>query len=213
MYDMDFDTWDTIYQKILSDFGFSRKEDERSAFILSDLLSSLSNTRDLSILRKTINEKNVLVCGNAPSLVDDLKNFDFQDYAIIAADGAVEVLMDAGIVPDIIVTDLDGNVKKEIDANYKGSLMVVHAHGDNIDKLRKYVPHFKNVIGTTQSHPLYNVYNFGGFTDGDRCVYLARRFNASKIELAGFDFTDKNVSDFKRKKLKWAEWLINQTTL
>lgn len=207
---MEFAAWNPIYKEILDDFGFSRKDDERSALILSDLLSSLSNTVDISILRSVIEGKNVLVCGNAPNFADDLDTFDLENYIMIVADGATEVLLDSGIVPDIIVTDLDGNVEKEISANQKGSLMVVHAHGDNIDKLRKYVPFLSNVIGTTQSTPLYNVYNYGGFTDGDRSVYLAREFNAANIELAGFDFDDENVSDIKRKKLKWAKWLINQ---
>lgn len=207
---MEFATWNPIYQKILDDFGFSREDDERSAIILSDLLSILSNTVSLSILRRVIDGKNVLICGNAPSLANDLDNFDLENYIIIAADGATEVLLDSGIVPDIIVTDLDGNVEKEISANKKGSIIVVHAHGDNIDKLKKYVPYLRDVIGTTQSGPLYNVYNFGGFTDGDRCVYLAKEFYAANIELAGYDFDDLNVSDIKRKKLKWAKWLINQ---
>ncbi|MFP4655401.1 MAG: 6-hydroxymethylpterin diphosphokinase MptE-like protein [Methanohalobium sp.] len=207
---MEFAVWGPIYQEILDDFEFNRKDDERSAIILSDLLSGLPNVDDISVLRRVIEGKDVLVCGNALTLADDLGAFVLENYIVIAADGATEVLMNIGIVPDIIVTDLDGNVEKEICANQKGSFMVVHAHGDNTDKLKKYVPRLNGVIGTTQSNPLYNVYNFGGFTDGDRSVYLAREFNAAYIELAGFDFDDNNVSEIKRKKLKWANWLINQ---
>ena len=33
-----------------------------------------------------------------------------------------------------------------------------------------------------------NIHNFGGFTDGDRCVFLANRFKAKKIILFGMDF-------------------------
>lgn len=207
---MEFAAWNPVYREILDDFGFNRKNDEKSALILSNLLSDLSNAGDVSVLRRIIEGKDVLVCGNAPTLADDLGAFVLENYIIIVADGATEFLMNAGIVPDIIVTDLDGNVEKEISANQMGSVTVVHAHGDNTDKLKKYVPRLNGVIGTTQSVPMYNVYNFGGFTDGDRSVYLAREFNAAKIELAGFDFNDENVSDIKRKKLKWANWLINQ---
>ena len=32
------------------------------------------------------------------------------------------------------------------------------------------------------------VHNFGGFTDGDRCVFLANHFKAKKIILLGMDF-------------------------
>ncbi|MBW6471049.1 MAG: DUF115 domain-containing protein [Methanosarcinaceae archaeon] len=114
-----------------------------------------------------------------------------------------------GVVSDVIVTDLDGDVKKEIVANKKGALAVVHAHGDNIDKIKKYVPRLRGVIGSTQANPLENVYNFGGFTDGDRCVYLAKEFGAVSITLVGFDFDDVNVSDMKKKKLGWAKLLID----
>jgi uncharacterized Rossmann fold enzyme len=87
--------------------------------------------------------------------------------------------------------------------------MVVHAHGDNVDALSEEVPRLKRVVGTTQSKPLDNVYNFGGFTDGDRCVFLAQEFGARSITLIGFDFKDTNVTPLKKKKLVWAEKLIN----
>jgi 2-amino-4-hydroxy-6-hydroxymethyldihydropteridine diphosphokinase len=65
--------------------------------------------------------------------------------------------------------------------------MIVHAHGDNINKL----PHaisFRYCIGTTEDKPFGKIRNFGGFTDGDRCVFLANHFGASKIILIGMDF-------------------------
>ena len=86
--------------------------------------------------------------------------------------------------------------------------MVVHAHGDNMEALGKEVPRLKRVIGTTQSKPLKNVYNFGGFTDGDRGVFLAKEMGARSITLIGFDFRDENVTPLKKKKLVWAEKLI-----
>ncbi|KAF5423700.1 MAG: hypothetical protein C5S45_00565, partial [Candidatus Methanocomedens sp.] len=89
------------------------------------------------------------------------------------------VLMDMGIVPHIIVTDLDGDVKAEIKASQAGAVMVVHGHGDNIPIIMSIVPKLCNVVGSTQTVPLDNVHNFGGFTDGDRCVFLARELGAS----------------------------------
>jgi len=75
--------------------------------------------------------------------------------------------------------------------------------------LKKVLPVLnENVICTTQSKPIHNVFNFGGFTDGDRCVFLATEFGADKIELIGFDFEDEEVSAKKKKKLKWAKRLI-----
>ncbi|MEZ5336103.1 MAG: hypothetical protein R2741_13165 [Methanolobus sp.] len=55
-----------------------------------------------------------------------------------------------------------------------------------------------------------NVYNFGGFSDGDRCVYLAKEFGAASITLIGFDFDDLYVNPVKKKKLKWARLLIEK---
>jgi hypothetical protein len=68
--------------------------------------------------------------------------------------------------------------------------MVVHAHGDNSEKIHL-VKNFKNCIGTTQTKPVGKVHNFGGFTDGDRCVFLASNFKAEKIILLGMDFGNR----------------------
>lgn len=206
---MDFRKWEPVYSEILKDMGFSREEDERAALLLSRMLDPL-RTADVSVLREIIGGKDVLVCGNAPCLRKELESVDADRYVVIAADGAAAVVLDSGIVPDIIVTDLDGDVEREIDANREGSLIVVHAHGDNIEKLEKYVPLLDNMIGSTQSVPLDNVYNFGGFSDGDRCVFLAREFGAAAITLVGFDFSDENVTPVKKKKLKWAKKLIGE---
>jgi Uncharacterized Rossmann fold enzyme len=43
------------------------------------------------------------------------------------------------------------------------------------------VKKMKNCIGTTQTNPFNKVQNFGGFTDGDRGVFLASYFKAKKL--------------------------------
>ena len=78
--------------------------------------------------------------------------------------------------------------------------MVVHAHGDNFENITSYVPYFSNIIGTTQNFPLKNVYNFGGFTDGDRSVSLAVEFLAREILLVGMDF-DSKIGFFSKRKV------------
>ena len=102
--------------------------------------------------------------------------------------------------------------------------MVVHGHGDNIPMLEQVVPQLVNPIGTTQVQPRPNVYNFGGFTDGDRAVFLATEMDARLIVVAGMDFglkigkysKDKPRSiSVKRKKLAMGkallEWLASRT--
>ncbi|AKB50374.1 6-hydroxymethyl-7,8-dihydropterin pyrophosphokinase [Methanosarcina barkeri str. Wiesmoor] len=208
---MDFATWEPIYERILEDFGFDRAGDEKAAFFLSRMLTE-ENTASLSELKAIISGKPVLVCGNAPRLRSDLSEINFSAFTLIAADGAAAVLMDMGIVPEVICTDLDGNseadIEKEILACEEGSIVLIHAHGDNIDKLEKYVPRFKRFIATTQAKPFDDVYNFGGFSDGDRCFFVAREFGAQKIRLVGFDFEDSDVNPIKKKKLKWAKKLM-----
>jgi uncharacterized Rossmann fold enzyme len=202
---MEFKDWEPLYKEILQDFGWSREKDEESAMQLSRLLAE--KTSDLSILKKKLEGKDVLVCGNALTLSNDLDKINTERYTIIAADGATSTFLEKGIVPDMIVTDLDGYIPDEIEANRKGALMVVHAHGDNMKKLEA-VRDMKEVIGTTQAAPLANVYNFGGLSDGDRCVFLAHSFGARSITLSGFNFSDEKVTDIKKKKLKWAQKLI-----
>ena len=210
---MKFAEWEPIYKLILEDMNFDRIYDENSARLLSKMLETkarkkISDVIEIEILRNAIKGMDVLVCGKAPSLKDDIKKIDFEKYVVIAADGATSVLMNNGINPDIIVTDLDGNMDDEEKANERGAIMVVHAHGDNMDALGEELPRLKRVIGTTQAKPIFNVYNFGGFTDGDRCVFLAKEMGAKSIVLVGFDFEDKNVTPLKRKKLVWAKKLI-----
>ncbi|MGA9189012.1 MAG: 6-hydroxymethylpterin diphosphokinase MptE-like protein, partial [Methanosarcina sp.] len=187
---MDFAVWEPIYEKILEDFGFDREGDEEAALFLSRMLTE-KNTASLSELKAVISGKPVLVCGNAPKLRNDLSAINFSAFTVVAADGAAAVLMDMGIVPEVICTDLDGNseadIEKEILACEQGSIVLIHAHGDNIYKLEKYVPRFKRFIATTQGEPFDKVYNFGGFSDGDRCVFVAKEFRAKSVRLAGFD--------------------------
>ncbi|MCD4703854.1 MAG: DUF115 domain-containing protein [Methanosarcinaceae archaeon] len=204
---MDFEQWEPIYLQILDDLGFSREEDESAAHLLSNLLVGTSSA-DIDVLDTLVRGREVLVCGNAPCLSNDLDVVEIKDQLVIAADGATTVLLDRDVIPDIIVTDLDGDIEKEIIANKQGATMVVHAHGDNTEKLLKYVPLMKDIIGTTQARPLVNVHNFGGFSDGDRCVFLALEFNASSITLAGFDLNDEDVGPIKKKKLQWAHRLL-----
>lgn len=216
---MELTLWMQWYQLILEDFGFKKEDDELSAELLNNIIDDLSSLTPEDI---DIKEK-VIVFGAGPSLkpnLTDLKNVDLDEFTLIAADGATTALLEEGIIPDIIVTDLDGRIDDIISANQKGSLLVVHAHGNNHEQVEKYAPKLVNVLGTTQSRPLSSVYNFGGFTDGDRCVFLAMALGARIIVFSGMDFgkavthysrpdQEDGPADFvKVKKLKWAKKLV-----
>nr|WP_320162038.1 6-hydroxymethylpterin diphosphokinase MptE-like protein [uncultured Methanoregula sp.] len=202
---MEFSAWEPHYKEILDYFGFDRAGDEEAARLLSSLLECDS----LISLASLTDGNPVTVCGNAPCLKDEL---DQISGIVFAADAAAEVLDSHGIFPDAIFTDLDGATDRFVELNKEGTIVVIHAHGDNMPLLRHWVPRFRSrVIGTTQSTPLPHVYNFGGFTDGDRAVFAADELGASQISLVGFDLDDKDVDPLKRGKLFWARKLLALT--
>jgi uncharacterized Rossmann fold enzyme len=203
--------WEPLYRAIIDDFNYSREKDAKAAKILNSLLANKQICNDVCIQNHI--QKEVTVCGGALNLQEQLDEFGVSG-TLIAADNATSVLLANGLLPGLIVTDLDGNVKEQIMANAEGAVVIVHAHGDNIPALTEHVPFFNGVIvGTTQGHEVGVVRNYGGFTDGDRAVSIAKHFGATKIRLLGFDFEDpapkigKEI-EIKRKKLFWAKRLI-----
>ncbi len=206
--------WKRRYQSILKELSYSEKKDKESAVILDSILKKNSNYQKIT---KLIQGKTVFVIGSGPSLsfaIPKLKKF--KKSIKIAADSALKPLLENEIVPDIIVTDLDGDEDAIKKLSKKKSIFVIHAHGDNIKKLQM-VKEIKNCIGTTQTTPFNKIQNFGGFTDGDRGVFLANHFEAKKIILFGMDFgkqigkfsnTKKSDRDTKLKKLKIGEELL-----
>ncbi len=199
---MEFKDWEPHYREILDYFGFDRAADEEAARVLSSLM-----TRDnLLSLAALTNGNEVTVCGNAPGLKDELGKIC---GIVFAADAAAEVLDRNGIHPDAIFTDLDGATDRFVELNREGTIIIIHAHGDNIPLLKHWLPRFTGpVVATTQSAPLKNVHNFGGFTDGDRAVFAAEEFGASHVTLVGFDLDDQDVEPMKRGKLYWARKLL-----
>ena len=206
--------WEKRYFSILKEMNYSEKKDKESALILDSILKK---TDTIEKIRKIIQGKTVFVIGSGPSLsiaIPKLKKL--QKSIKIAADSSLEPLIDNGIIPDIIVTDLDGNEDTIKKISKTKSIFVIHAHGDNIKKLQM-VKKMKNCVGTTQTNPFNKIQNFGGFTDGDRGVFLASYFDAKKIILFGMDFgnqigkfsnTKKSDREIKLKKLKIGKNLL-----
>lgn len=198
--------WERKYGEILREFGFNRKDDLRSAKFLNSLLDTKVS---LDSLERKIRGKTVFVIGAGPSLSSSLTQVrKYRNVTKIVADGATKALIQNRIRPDIVVTDLDGNLEYLKKASKMNSIMVVHSHGDNIGTLPVSL-FFRNCIGTTEGKPFDKIRNFGGFTDGDRCVFLARYFGAKRIIMFGMDFGKKIGSYSKEgkynKKLKIAK--------
>ncbi|AAY80301.1 6-hydroxymethylpterin diphosphokinase MptE-like protein [Sulfolobus acidocaldarius] len=192
-------------------FGFSERDDYVSASILNIMINSDDYIEELNSL---IRGRKVAVVGAGPNLEEVT---EIEEDVIISADGATNYLVSKGITPDIVVTDLDGITV------FPDSLYVVLAHGDNIKLLYK-AKRMKRLIGTCQVMPFGRLRLFGGFTDGDRAVVLAKLFNAKSVTLYGMDFDSGIVGKYskpyyknniysswvKQKKLKIAKWIIEK---
>ncbi len=192
--------WEPFYLRIAHEMGYSIEEDKKAAEILRALLLEGDEYVLWEELAAVV-EKKTYIFGAGPSLELALEEFDFSDGTLITADGATTALLDVDIIPDIVVTDLDGRISDLKLANDRGAFMVVHAHGDNINRLSSYVPLFSRILGTCQTEPLDIIYNFGGFTDGDRAAFLAEKLGAKEIILVGFDF-GKTVGKWSKPFLK-----------
>lgn len=240
--------WIPYYEQIASDLGLDRDGDIMASNILSELLTMNGRIHPkgeiVLELERLIESRNVYVLGAGPDLEIELDRLIGEKTVggkwtglstgkdvLISADGATSALLARSIVPHIIVTDLDGGVEDQIQCLSRGSLMVVHAHGDNINILKKVVPRlFGSVLGTTQVRPAVEgpLENYGGFTDGDRAAFLAQHFRARSITLLGFNFNevapkigdgglrseslDPEENEFKWKKLAWANILLGLIT-
>ena len=220
---MNYKNWEPTYKEILNDFNYSLENDEKAANVLDKILQKKKNIVSISRLKNLIHDKEIIIFGAGPSLKSSIVRHKkmFADRLKIAADGATTALLKNNIYPEIIATDLDGKVSDQLKASSEGSITIIHAHGDNMNIIKKYTPEFKGkTIGTTQSNPApYSMlHNFGGFTDGDRAAYIADHFSAKKIYLIGFDFNGK-IGEYsfienkdkrlKLKKLEWCKHLIN----
>jgi len=213
--------WESKYQDILKDFGYSRKKDTQSCKLLDSLLPKKT---PIVKIRNLIENKPVFVIGAGPSLLSCISILKkYKKITKIVADGATKAMIENNLKADIVVTDLDGDIKSLKKAGRTNTIMVIHAHGDNSEKIH-FVKYFKNCIGTTQTKTVGKVHNFGGFTDGDRCVFLANHFKAKKIILMGMDFgtrigkyskvsvIDRNTKIAKlRRGKKLLEWLVKKS--
>ena len=208
-----FDEWLPVYREICADFGFDQKRDEDAALLLSGMVGGDVAAKALETVRKRM-PLEVVLCGAAETLGHELASLDPGTF-LVAADGAATDILRAHLRPEIIVTDLDGDVDDQMSSNAQGSVVFVHAHGDNMRALRAHGPGFPgDLVGTCQCRPPPGLFNFGGFTDGDRAACICAELGARRILLAGFDFlrpSDKPGRDpaVKRRKLAWAERILD----
>lgn len=215
---MDWPAWAPTMAAIRAEFGYPEADDRHAALLLRGLLPSPPAAwRDLGV--DVRNRRNLVIAGAGPSLERAPASL-FVGQVTVAADGATHRLRELGVVPHVVVTDLDGDPDALVWAGAHGSRMVVHAHGDNQEALRALVPRLGPLVhGTHQVEPgvdLEPLRNVGGFTDGDRAVMLCEELGGRAALLVGFDF-DAPPSPYSHKwdpatkpaKLAWAKRIVD----
>lgn len=214
---MEWSDWEPQQRAIRAQFGYGEADDRDAAHLLRSLLPKPAPPwRELGVQLR--NRRNLAILGCGPSLERTPPAFLVGKVAV-AADGATTWLREQGRPPNVVVTDLDGDEEDLVWAARQGALMVVHAHGDNQDALRRIVPRLGPLVwGTHQVAPesaLEPLRNVGGFTDGDRAVLLCEALGALAATLHGFDpemppsrYTGRFNPATKPAKLAWAARIV-----
>lgn len=208
---MDAARWDPLYEEILADLGYDRAADERARDWLDAELAR-HDEADLAGLADALRGREAWVVGAAATPAD--LALVPRDAPLLVADAAAALVLPRRR-PLAVVTDLDGDVPAQAAANARGVPLFVHAHGDNLDALRRHVPSLAGpLVGTTQAAPRGRVRAFGGFTDGDRAACVAAALGASSLALVGFDFGEPVAKPgrdpaVKRRKLAWARRILD----
>ena len=181
--------WLAIYDSVRALLGYSFEADSRAAGLLEELLLQAALERRYvspSGICRLIRGREVCVLGASEDVYEKLPKC--RGKPLLVADGVTELALEEGITPLAVFTDLDGRWSSIIEASRLGSVIVVHAHGDNEHALRAIVPRLRLVAGTVQAmppRPLGLAAVLGGFTDGDRAAAVALYCGASRILLAG----------------------------
>ena len=125
--------WKTRYREIRNVFGYRRYDDLVSA---KKLNSKIGRKYPISEIKKTIKGQTVFIVGAGPSLSRSISTLKkYPNVTKIVADGAVKALLEHNIKPQILVTDLDGDITSIKKIGKTKIPIIIHAHGNNYDKL------------------------------------------------------------------------------
>ncbi len=203
------------YPKICNILQINAEEDENALKEVLSITQSKMSSEDLA--KSMSKEKKTVIFAPGVNLEDEFeRNYPTilkEGSILVSADGATSYLVEQGIIPHFIVTDLDGNLEHQFKAQEAGSMLVIHVHGDNKNAIIENIEDFTryDFLLTTQVEPLKGSYNFYGFTDGDRAVCLSTMMKAGEIILVGFDYGSaigkyskkfEITEDMKRRKMQ-----------
>ncbi len=198
-----------LREECFLDLGIDPAPDRDAAHEVSELSKRhglRQNLPDLSGRGKAA------IFGPAPYVARDISGYGLK----IVADSGISRFLIMNSLPDVIVTDLDGPLHEILFCQRNGSFLFVHVHGDNLEKVKSSMPLFgERTLFTCQSAETYDLFDFGGFTDGDRSAFIADHYGSDSITIYGFRFDDPVPKPFgnqarKLKKLGWARIFLEE---
>jgi len=197
------DWWWKFQDEINSQFNFSKIREE----IAARLVSRLNYTK--SSLQSSFVDRDFILVGAGLTESDALPKKN-----LIVADGALRGCLNKGIVPEWVISDLDGYIPDILWASQNGSKIIIHAHGDNISRVSLYSNQINPECITT-TYPSSFTSCWGGFTDGDRSVMMCLTLGCKSVKLVGFNFDKVGIftgeySPRKLEKLQWAKKIIKE---
>ncbi len=219
--------WKNSYTEIVKELELDFKADRKASDWLEEYFSFHQAQKKSLINQKLrrIFQNPVIIAGAGPSLEKDLiylmeSSLNLKS-SLIAINGATTLFKEKNIIPTAVISDLDGDLSAIKWAIKSGSLTLIHAHGDNLNIVANFLNEFHDIIlksdvwGTTQCKPKNILFNFGGFTDGDRAIFIGFHFQSPVIGLIGFDFgreigyySNFNSPKIKNKRFKMKKFKI-----
>ena len=220
-----------IQHQIREDFGWTYHDDRESAENLLQRFNSEApfglpswnhqgRQAALHSLTAALKAAEKIVFVGAAATRSMLEQDWSKGTVFVAADGSVGACM--GLVDVlVVVTDLDGGVHLQ-EAAQKGTPMVVHAHGDNNNRLAALLPQWAKyqppLMLTHQTDEHYEgMLNVGGFTDGDRAVCLISFLGGEEDKFTFLGYSTEHVGEWsgvtdpalKLRKLEWMARILD----
>ncbi len=198
-----------LREECFLDLGIDPALDREAALEVSELAEKHGFRQNLPDLW---GRGNAAIFGPAPYVVRDISGYGLK----IVADSGISRFLVMNSLPDVIVTDLDGPLQEILFCQRNGSFLFVHVHGDNLEKVKSNMPLFgERTLFTCQSTETYDLFDFGGFTDGDRSAFIADHYRSESITIYGFRFDNPVPKPFgnqarKLKKLRWARRFLEE---
>ncbi|NPA22877.1 MAG: hypothetical protein GXO23_01075 [Crenarchaeota archaeon] len=198
------------------------RDDYYAALTLDYTLSKLGNVKRLSNLVSELDSNSciVLMPGRGLERIDRIP-LDFYDLVVVC-DSAVDYLYSRyGVLRRLrdltvlMVTDLDSEPSalagfcREV-----RPIVIVHAHGDNIEKLWHISSlEYSKICGTCQVEGQFRYVEYcQGFTDGDRALVIASHVSRH-VDVLGLDIEGslsyKGINSVKRVKLDILRYYID----